>query len=149
RQDFHSELHHNNIIRLLTALHKQTHILPIINENDSVTVEELEDLRFKDNDDLAGLLASLVKADRIIILSHIAGVYNRHPDDRNAKVIPANDFANGKGTAKHTEGKSSAGRGGMQSKLSTARRMAALGIRVHIASAREKNILHRILKGEK
>lgn len=149
RQDFHSHLHHYNIIRLLTALHRQPHILPIINENDSVTVEELKDLRFTDNDELAGLLASLVKADRLIILSHIKGVYDRPPDQKGAKIIPFIDFANGKNTPKSTKGKSAGGRGGMQSKLGTARRMAALGMGVHIASAREKKVLARILKGEK
>ncbi|MFY9286969.1 MAG: glutamate 5-kinase [Alphaproteobacteria bacterium] len=142
KQDFSSKDHHKHMADLFSALQKQPHILPIINENDCVTNEEMVHVdNFSDNDELAGLLASMMKADRLIILSHIKGVYDRPPDQKGATIIPLID-ANKKIS---TKGKSQSGRGGMASKLAVARKMAKLGICTHIASANEKNVLARLL----
>jgi glutamate 5-kinase len=145
KQDFRSRTHHKVMEHLFAALQQQPHILPIINENDSVTLDEL---MFTDNDELAGLLAAMMNVDRLIILSHIAGVYDRPPDEPGAAIIPLIDFATKTGIPEVTRGKSQTGRGGMASKLSMARKMASLGIRAHIAAAREKNIISRLLKNE-
>jgi glutamate 5-kinase len=145
KQDFRTRDHHKHMAHLFGALAKQAHILPIINENDSVTANEL---MFSDNDELAGLLAAMIGADRLIILSHIAGVYDRAPDEPGARVIPLIDWQAKKGVPGEVKGKSSSGRGGMQSKLGIARKMASLGIRTHIASAREDSIIARLLADE-
>jgi len=144
KQDFRTREHHKHMAHLFAALQKQPHLLPIVNENDSVTVEEL---MFTDNDELAGLLAAMINADRLIILSHIAGVYDRAPDEKDAQIIPLVDWKD-KGRKAETKGKSQSGRGGMASKLSVARKMADLGIRTHIASAREANVISRLLDDE-
>ncbi|HEU0118591.1 MAG TPA: glutamate 5-kinase [Alphaproteobacteria bacterium] len=146
KQDFRTRDHHKHIAHLLNALRQQPHILPIVNENDSVTNEEMIQVKnFSDNDELAGLLAQLVKANRLIVLSHIDGIYDKSPDQKGAKIISRID---GK-TSIDTRGKSQSGRGGMASKLSVAKKMSVFGIQTHIASARAKNVLVRLLKNEK
>jgi glutamate 5-kinase len=145
KQDFRTHTHHKHMSHLLTALQKQPHVLAIVNENDSVTVDEL---MFTDNDELACLLAAMMKADRLIILSHIAGVYDRAPEDDGARIIPLIDWTTKKGVPETMKGKSQSGRGGMTSKLSAAKKMARLGIRTHIASARETNVIGRLLHDE-
>jgi glutamate 5-kinase len=146
KQDFRTRVHHKHMAHLFAALQKQPHILPIVNENDSVTVEEW---MFIDNDELACLLAAMMNADRLIILSHVAGVYDRPPDETDARVIPLINWAAKNGIPKKTKGKSQAGRGGMTSKLSVAKKMAALGIRTHIAAAHEVKVISRLLGDEK
>ena len=145
KQDFRTHSHHKHMSRLFAALREQSHILPVINENDSVTLDEL---MFTDNDELAGLLAALFNADRLIILSHVAGVYDRPPDEAGAAIIPLIDWQQKKGVPGQPKGKSTTGRGGMSSKLNIARKMAALGIRTHIASAHEPDVVTRILRDE-
>ena len=73
KQDFFTRQHYLNIAGLLreTLLHKN--VISIVNENDSVAIDEL---MFTDNDELAGLIASLLNADKLIILSSVKGVYN-------------------------------------------------------------------------
>jgi glutamate 5-kinase len=145
KQDFRSRRHHKTMEHLFQNLRQQPGILPIINENDSVTVDEL---MFTDNDELAGLLAAMMQADRLIILSHIAGVYDRSPDEPQAAIIPLIDFATRTGIPAAVRGKSEGGRGGMESKLGMARKLAGLGVRTHVAAAREKSILSRLLRDE-
>lgn len=145
KQDFRTRGHHKHMAQLFHALQKQPHILPIINENDSVTVDEL---MFTDNDELAGLLAAMINADRLIILSHIDGVYDRPPDENGAQIISIVDWATKKGLPQDTKGKSRTGRGGMTSKLGIAKKMSAVGIQTHIAGAREPHIIMRLLNNE-
>jgi len=145
KQDFRSRSHHRHMEHLFQSLRKQKGILPIVNENDSVTVDEL---MFTDNDELAGLLAAMMNADRLIILSHIDGVYDRPPDEDGAAILPLIDFVSKTGLPSATRGKSAGGRGGMVSKLGMAKKLASLGIRTHVAAAREKKIIARLLKDE-
>jgi glutamate 5-kinase len=90
----------------------------------------------------------MINADRLIILSHVAGVYDRSPSEKGAVVIPHIDWRTKEGLPTDTKGKSKGGRGGMSSKLGIARKMAALGIVTNIASAREENVITRIMSGE-
>lgn len=144
KQDFRTRDHHKHIGRLFANLREQPHILPIVNENDSVAITEL---MFTDNDELAGLIAAMMNVDRLLILSHVAGVYDRPPDEAGATIIPVIDWGK-KDDAPSTAGKSKSGRGGMTSKLSIAHKMAALGIYTHIASARAPSIIAAILCGD-
>jgi glutamate 5-kinase len=145
KQDFHTRQHYLNIARLLREILHRGNIIPVINENDSVAVEEL---MFTDNDELAGLIAAQVNADKLIILTSVNGVYDGHPQDPGARLIPVINPEKD-GWPEVSADKSALGRGGMTSKLGTARKMAALGITTHIAALREKNAIARIVAGEK
>lgn len=112
-------------------------VLPIVNENDTVSITEL---MFTDNDELSGLIAKMMRAETLILLSNIDGIYDGNPADPASKVIrtvsPGESL---KQFIQHS--KSSAGRGGMESKYATARSVAADGINVIIANGNRDNIL--------
>ena len=112
-------------------------VLPIVNENDTVSVTEL---MFTDNDELSGLIAQMMKAETLILLSNIDGIYPGTPADPQSQLIkdvkPSTDLSKYIQTEK-----SSAGRGGMQSKYATAWKVQSAGIRVIIANGKRENIL--------
>ena len=112
-------------------------VIPIVNENDTVSVTEL---MFTDNDELSGLIASMMGAEALVILSNIDGIYDGSPSDPALKVIrqvmPGNDIS-----AYIQTGKSGFGRGGMVTKYNIARKVAEEGIRVIIANGKRDNIL--------
>jgi glutamate 5-kinase len=141
RQDFQTRHHYLNIARLLHEIMERKTIIPVINENDSVSVEKL---MFTDNDELSGLIAAQINADRLIILTSVAGVYDGNPDKPGAKLIPVIDPEKG-GWPEVSTSKTAMGRGGMMSKLDTARKMSGLGITTHIAATSEKDVLERLL----
>ena len=143
KQDFYTRQHYLNIARLLRETFLHNHIVPIINENDSVAIEEL---MFTDNDELAGLIAAQLNADKLIILSTVKGVYDGHPDDPNSRIIPVinpNDSVDSISPIKTAQG-----RGGMVSKMTTARKMSTIGVMTHIAHAQEQNVIQRLVAGE-
>lgn len=124
----------------------RTGVVPIVNENDTVCLTEL---LFTDNDELSGLLAEMLRADRLIILSTIDGLADRDPSDPDAKLL--RHIAVGPTTTLDeyiAPVKSSHGRGGMQSKCTTALRVARLGIPVVIANGRRKDIVLHIVAGD-
>ncbi len=143
KQDFQTRKHYLNIGRLLNEVLNHKNIVPIINENDSVAIEEL---MFTDNDELAGLISAQSDVDKLIILSNVEGVFSGHPDEPDAEIISVINPQDG--WPKISSTKSTHGRGGMISKLETSRKMSGLGITTHIASMGQPNILIRILKGE-
>ena len=112
-------------------------VLPIVNENDTVSVTEL---MFTDNDELSGLIAQMVEADTLVLLSNIDGVYTGNPADPQSELIrqvaPGTDLSSYIQTSKST-----LGRGGMKSKYTTASQVQAAGIRVIIANGERANIL--------
>ncbi len=112
-------------------------VVPIVNENDTISVTEL---MFTDNDELSGLIASMMNADELIILSNIDGIYDGSPSSATSKVIStvAPDTSL-EGCIRQE--KSGFGRGGMVTKCGIARRVAAEGIRVIIANGRRRNII--------
>ena len=147
KQDFITKHHYQNIAHLFQSLRQQDFILPIVNENDSVAIQEL---MFTDNDELAGLLAAQLGADRLMLLTNVAGVYDKSPSEPGAQIIPVID-SNGKAGAPMpslTAEKSALGRGGMQSKINTARKMSRLGITTHIANGHEKDVVIRLATNE-
>ena len=112
-------------------------VLPIVNENDTVSVTEL---MFTDNDELSGLIAQMMKADTLILLSNIDGVYTGHPDDPKSEIIRS--VAPGTDLSQYIKAEKSAfGRGGMHSKYTTAAKVSQDGIRVIIANGERENIL--------
>ena len=112
-------------------------VIPIVNENDTVSVTEL---MFTDNDELSGLIASMMGAESLIILSNIDGIYDGLPSDPDSKIIrqvePGSDLSEFIQT-----GRSGFGRGGMVTKYNIARKVAEEGIRVIIANGKRDNIL--------
>ena len=112
-------------------------VLPIVNENDTVSVTEL---MFTDNDALSGLIAQMMEADTLILLSNIDGIYDGHPDDPASKIIPT--VVPGTDLSQYIKAEKSAfGRGGMHSKYTTAQKVQQAGIRVVIANGERENIL--------
>lgn len=115
----------------------QNGVIPVVNENDTVCVTEL---MFTDNDELSGLIAQMMQAETLVLLSNIDGIYTGHPDDPNATLIRS--VRKGESLEQYIQtSKSSAGRGGMQSKYHTAHTVAESGIRVIIANGERENIL--------
>ncbi len=143
KQDFQTRHHYLNIARLLRVILEHKNIVPIINENDSVAIEEL---MFTDNDELAGLIAAQINADKLIILSHIEGVFTGHPGEPDSEFIPVINPE--EGWPEVSSDKSSQGRGGMISKLGTSRKMSDLGITTHIASIDQPFVITRLLDKE-
>ena len=112
-------------------------VLPIVNENDTVSVTEL---MFTDNDELSGLIAQMVQADTLVLLSNIDGIFTGHPDDPSSRLI--RQVAPGHDLSEYIQAEKSAfGRGGMHSKYTTAQKVQQSGIRVIIANGERENIL--------
>ena len=121
-------------------------VLPVVNENDTVSVREL---KFGDNDCLASLLVNLVGADLYINLTSAPGVYASNPDtDAGAAVLPCIDDVARLDLGRLCGGKTSVGTGGMYSKLLAARRAAQLGVPTLILPGRRENVIGRALAGE-
>ncbi|MBA2482891.1 MAG: glutamate 5-kinase, partial [Nitrosomonas sp.] len=121
-------------------------IIPVINENDTVAIEEI---RFGDNDTLAALVTNLIEADVLIILTDQAGLFTSDPrKNQQAKLIE--EVAAGDPSIEKMAGGigSSIGRGGMLSKVIAAKRAARSGAHTIIASGHEKDVLIRLANGE-
>lgn len=115
-------------------------VIPVVNENDTVSVTEL---MFTDNDELAGLIAQMMGAETLVLLSNIDGIFTGNPADPQSEVI--RKVMPGETLEKYIQSsKSSAGRGGMESKHHTARAVADAGITVMIANGRTENILPKL-----
>ena len=112
-------------------------VIPIVNENDTVSVTEL---MFTDNDELSGLIASMIDADTLIILSNVDGIFNGDPNNPNTRVIPMVNYDRDLGEYIQ-DSKSGFGRGGMITKTNIAKKVAEEGIKVIIANGKTNNIL--------
>ena len=119
-------------------------VLPIVNENDTVSVTEL---MFTDNDELSGLIAQMMQAETLILLSNIDGIYDGHPDNLASKIIPQVE-PNTDLSQYIKEEKSAFGRGGMHSKYTTAQKVQKAGIRVIIANGERENILVDLIENK-
>lgn len=121
-------------------------ITPIINENDTVVVEEI---KFGDNDQLSALIAGLVGADLVINLTDTEGLYDCDPRMNSAaRLIPMVTRVDAKVIACATPAAGAVGTGGMLSKLNAARKCLASGIPMVIAPGRERDVLLRLFAGE-
>jgi len=142
KEDFRDRLHYLNMKNCFQIL-LQHDIIPVINENDVISITEL---MFTDNDELAGLVASMLNADALIILSNVDGIYNGNPKDAGSEVIREIDHTATGLSSFITTQRSQFGRGGMLTKSHMARKVAQLGIAVHIANGKTENILTRLLQ---
>jgi glutamate 5-kinase len=145
KEDFKSRSHYLNMQNCLSAL-LSNHILPVINENDVVSVTEL---MFTDNDELAGLISAMTNTDILIILTNVDGVYDGDPQLPETKIIHV--FDSGEVDIKDIASakKSSFGRGGIVTKCNTAEKIAGMGIPVHIANGKTTDIILKVVNNEK
>ncbi len=122
-------------------------VIPVINENDAVATEEI---RFGDNDTLAALVANLIEADLLIILTDQAGLLDSDPGiNPDAKLISTANVNDSLLDEVAGESRSGLGRGGMYTKVRAARLAARSGAATVIVSGSEKNIITQIISGQK
>ncbi len=141
KEDFRDRTHYLNMKNCLQVLlHHQ--VIPVVNENDVVSITEL---MFTDNDELAGLIASMLDADALIILSNVDGIYDGDPKLPSSKVITEISNVTEDLSSFITTGKSQFGRGGMITKCAMALKVATLGINVHIANGKLDHVLTSLL----
>jgi glutamate 5-kinase len=144
REDFASSKRYYNARATLLELMK-SQVIPIINENDTVAVDEI---RLGDNDTLAALVAIKVEADLLILLTDVDGLMTCHPDQGKGELIPVVERVTPKIEALADGRAGSRGTGGMITKLRAARLCSAHGIPVVIASGHKPGVLRRIINGE-
>jgi len=124
----------------------QMDIVPIVNENDSIATDEI---KFGDNDTLAALVANLIEADTLIILTDQDGLFTGDPRaSSNVRKIDSADAGDPSLEKMATKNGSILGSGGMLTKLSAAKRAARSGTDTVIANGKETNVLIRIIAGE-
>ena len=122
-------------------------VIPVINENDTVVTDEI---RFGDNDTLGALVANLVEADALIILTDQAGLYDADPREVSTAILIQEREASDPALEAMAGGTGSAlARGGMLTKVLAAKRAARSGAHTVIASGREPDVLLRIARGER
>lgn len=140
KEDFRTRQHYLNMRNCFLSLLKDN-VVPIVNENDVIAVEEL---MFTDNDELAGLISSMVDAEQLIILTTVEGVYE---DGDEGKIIQT--IAPGETNWKKSmqESVSEFGKGGMITKCAMASKLASTGIGVHIISGTRENAIIDVLQG--
>ena len=141
KENFQSERSYQNQKACMEVM-LENNVLPIVNENDTVSIEEL---MFTDNDELSGLIALMVGAEVLVLLTGVNGLYNGDPMDAGSEVIrkvkPGDDVSR-----YILSSKSAVGRGGMTSKFNTAISVAQAGTRVLIACGNRDNILPDIIE---
>lgn len=148
RDDMSDRRRYLNARNTLLMLVNDYKTIPIINENDTVATEELR-LRFGDNDTLSALVAGLVGADLLVLLSDISGLYTGDPrTNKDARLVPVvkeitSEILSWAGKAGTTRGT-----GGMLTKLEAARIATRSGTVMVLASGEEPDILGRIISGE-
>ncbi len=137
KEDFRDRQHYVHMQNCLLAL-LQDNIVPVINENDVVSVSEL---MFTDNDELAGLIAAMTNADNLIILSTVDGLFNGDPNAPNSQLIEQIDANDETFKQFILPSKSSFGRGGMHTKFRVAQKAANVGVKTIIANGKRNHIL--------
>jgi glutamate 5-kinase len=152
--DFRDATRHNNLRATLDAL-LTLGVIPIVNENDTVSTEELDrpaesanrERIFGDNDKLSALLMKHIGADLLVLLTDVDGLYDRHPSHPGAMVLEGVEVIDEQILALASGG-NGRGRGGMISKLESARIVVRAGKPVIIANGRTPQVLERIAAGE-
>ncbi len=116
-------------------------VVPVINENDAVSIKEL---MFTDNDELSGLIARMMGADMLVILSNVDGLYDGNPSEPGAQLI-RDVWSDDDYSDCVSQTKSQFGRGGMLTKMKTACEVARDGIEVRLANGRKSDILTGVI----
>jgi glutamate 5-kinase len=146
KRDFAPGKYRENMINCYEGL-LQEGIIPIANEDDAVS---LAMSMFSDNDELASLVAELVDADMMIMLTDIDGLYTGHPKDENSELLhQVTVDENVEKYVQENEKAEGEGRGGMESKLKIAKLTASKGIPTFIANGKDENIIIDIVNGKR
>jgi glutamate 5-kinase len=141
KENFSSRRHYLNQKNCMTIM-LESGVIPIVNENDTISVTEL---MFTDNDELSGLIATMMGMEALILLSNVDGIYDGRPDDPQSNVIPEIIRHKQKVADYIQSDKSAFGRGGMLTKYNIAGKVAEEGITVIIANGKRDNILPNLL----
>lgn len=139
----------NNVCNTFNTL-LEMGIVPIVNENDTVAIDEIENIvKFGDNDNLSAIVAGLVNADLLIILSDIDGFYDKDPrSNADAKLLSEVSKITEELEAAAGGAGTSFGTGGMITKLSAAKTANNEGVNMVLANGKEPSILFNIVNGE-
>jgi glutamate 5-kinase len=144
REDLRHRGRYLNARNTLFTLLRLT-VVPIVNENDTVAVQEIQ---FGDNDTLSALVANLVEADLLVILTDTEGLFTADPRrDKSARLIPLVRPQDAVTSFCAEDAGSAASIGGMSSKVQAARRAASVGIPTVVASGLKEGVLDSILQG--
>ena len=141
KENFGSRTHYLNQKHCMEVM-LENKVIPIVNENDTISVTEL---MFTDNDELSGLIAAMMGMDALIILSNIDGIYNGNPSEPGTHVIREIEAGKQDLSEYVQVTKSQFGRGGMLTKSVIAQKVADEGITVLIANGKKDNILPELL----
>lgn len=145
KRDFTLGMHRENMINCYESLISEG-IIPIANEDDAVSVTMS---MFSDNDELASLVAELINADSLIILSDTEGLYTGNPQDQESeKLTNVQIDENVEKYIQKSDKGEGEGRGGMESKIKIAKSTAAKNIPTYIANGKRKNVILDIVRGK-
>lgn len=142
KESFRDRRHYLNMKNCILAM-LENKVLPIVNENDAISINEL---MFTDNDELSGLICSMMDCNSLIILSNVDGVYNGIPGDVGTMLINKIDVESEDLEQYISKEKSGFGRGGMITKCTIARKIASQGIDVFIANGTRDAIITDIVR---
>ena len=141
KESFGSRIHYLNQKHCMEVM-LENGVIPIVNENDTISVTEL---MFTDNDELSGLIATMMGMDALFILSNVDGIYTGNPSDQNARLISVVESTKTDLSVYVQASRSSFGRGGMLTKCRIAQKVADEGILVIIANGKRPNVLLELL----
>jgi glutamate 5-kinase len=144
KDSFRDRRHYLNMKNCISAM-LENRVLPIVNENDTISINEL---MFTDNDELSGLISSMMDCQLLIILSNVDGVYRGIPGNKDAELITRIETDSEALDKYILPVKSGFGRGGMITKYSIAKKIASEGIDVFIANGTRDSIITDILRGK-
>lgn len=142
KESFRDRLHYLNMKNCISAM-LENRVLPIVNENDTISINEL---MFTDNDELSGLISSMMDCKSLIILSNVDGVFKGIPGKKGTELITVIDEGSEDLDKYISAVKSGFGRGGMSAKCSIARKIASHGIDVFIANGTRDSIISDIVR---
>ncbi len=144
KESFRDRTHYLNMKNCISAMF-ESRVLPVINENDTISVNEL---MFTDNDELSGLISSMMDSRSLIILSNVDGLFDGAPGCEGSKLIREVKQDSGDLSSFISASKSGFGRGGMATKYSVARKLTTEGIDVFIANGTRDSIIPDIVRGK-
>ncbi|MDX1364540.1 MAG: glutamate 5-kinase [Arenibacter latericius] len=145
KRDFNPGNHRDNMVNCYEGLMSEG-VVPIANEDDAVSLTKS---MFSDNDELASLVAELINADKLIILTDTDGLYTGHPDEKGTEVIKnVSVDENVEKYVKSIAKGEAEGRGGMGSKINIAKQTASKNIPTFIANGKNKRVILDIVEGK-
>jgi glutamate 5-kinase len=144
KESFRDRIHYLNMKNCISAM-LENKVLPIVNENDTVSINEL---MFTDNDELSGLISSMMDCKSLIILSNVDGVYTGIPGKEGTELIKEIDGESENLDKYISTVMSGFGRGGMLTKCNIARKIASHGIDVFIANGTRNSMISDIVTGK-